>query len=321
MIKKAFGVASVCLMLVLLVVSLFGVLNVGVAQPLPGITLPYMSTFSIASDGTVSTGAPITQDENVYTLTGDITSSSLTISCNNIVFDGAGRVLQSDLAGASINFAPSAGIYISGENVTVKNINVYRYAEGEILVHGGHDTISGCNLEAAIQGGFETGIDLASDNNTVVGNRLSYCGIDIEGNFNVVERNFLSGDGISMPDLVGDGSRFGTSIPDANYNIIAANTIQDCHLANYSVYPSSGIDLFFLNNFVNNTNINFNGTQDNVSPYQWQLTLNGVPISGDQWSPKAVWLGIYPNDIPVLTMVCWAIFGVTITALIRKTTE
>jgi hypothetical protein len=323
--RKASDAASVFLIVVLLIISLFGVLNVTSADPMPPnngpvITIPPMTSIYIYDDGSVTPGAPIVQDGNLYILTGDITGNSLAIARNNIVFDGEGHTIQSDTSGPPLNYSPSTGITVSAENVTVENVNVYRYELSGIAVHGDHNLITDCTLEPPFTGGMEIGIDLEGNYNNVTANSLQNCDITLAGSYNIIERNMIIGNGIYMASsIIGEigpsplipPSPIGLtpappppitlivpptgpytllpSGPTPENNIIAGNTMRDCFRNVYAIYLSTGNNVFYLNNFINNTS-------GNVSPYGWELFLDGKQISMNQWTPKAYLVSVYSND-------------------------
>ncbi len=277
--------ASASLMLVLLTVSLFGALNAVAADPIPGMPtprpLPSMPSIIIGSDGNITpSNMPISIVGNLYTLTGNITNYSIIIQCSNIIFEGAGYTVQCTATPYVVDL-PSTAIIINANNVTVKNTSITGYYQC-ISVSGEHNTITYCTMTDSPSGEItKNAIALNGDNNNLIGSTLTFGGVDINGNYNQVERNFITGSyaiNISPSRLTGG--------PIANYNTVAANTIQNCTY--FAVYPSTGINIFYLNNFINNK-------PESISAQQWQLVNNGKPISMDQWTPTATWTGIYVN--------------------------
>jgi hypothetical protein len=244
-----------------------------------GPPAPNMPSIVIGSDGEISPAtSSISKTGNVYTLTGNITGYSINILCNGIVLDGAGYTLQSFIAGYTSGYAPNSGVSVSSEDVTVKNLNIRQYDDSDMRVSGVYNTITNCTMTPH----FGCGINLEGSHNNITGNTI-HGGINLSGNHNNIVRNLMVGHGVYMS---GRGIGMDTG-PAPNFNTIVANTIRDCPFAVFGVYLSTGTNLLFLNNFINNTN-------GNIAPYQWQLSQNGEPA--DQWTPGTTWRGIYPNN-------------------------
>jgi hypothetical protein len=276
-------------MLVLLTVCLFGALAIAVAQVGPFLTplppKPGMPTITIGSDGVITpAGAPIQKIGNVYSLTNNLTDRCLLIECDGVTFDGAGYTVQSNIAIPDSVYLPSTGITVNANDVTVKDTVVYHHDYG-IEVCGSHDTITECTIADSANGEIlKTGIALNSNYDAVIDNALNYCGIYLSGDYNIIERNIMVG---SCGITVSSSPAVGSLPPTGCFNTIAANTLQDCIY--YAASPSTGTNVFYLNNFVNNT-------PANIAPYKFQLVDDGKVISMAQWVPGSTWMGIYSNN-------------------------
>ncbi len=174
--------------------------------------------------------------------------------------------------GAS-NYAPASGIAVFSENNTIENFVIRGYGDSGIRVTGSHNTILNCSLSS--------GLKLLGDYNNITGNSLLDYGISLGGNHNIIEKNFMTGHGLYMAGSILDTG------PPPEFNVIVGNTVRDCHYAVFAIYLSNATNVFYLNNFINNTN-------GNISPFRWQLTKNGVVA--EEWSEGASWIGIYPNN-------------------------
>ena len=88
----------------------------------------WTGTVYIRADGSIDPpDAPIQRDGNVYTLTGNITSSAdgIVVERDNIIIDGADYTIQ------GIGTRAYIGISLSGRNnITIKHTNIKNYAHG-----------------------------------------------------------------------------------------------------------------------------------------------------------------------------------------------
>ena len=113
---------ALALILALLFSAVASVQLANVATANPMAILPYIT---IKSDGSVEpqTGF-IKQDGNVYTLIGDLVRNyAIKIQCSNIVFDGAGHVINSSVS-PGYGYS-NKGLSVEGvTNVTVKDVEV-----------------------------------------------------------------------------------------------------------------------------------------------------------------------------------------------------
>jgi nitrous oxidase accessory protein NosD len=258
--KKTASALTLILALLFSAVAGIGLVNMAGANPIIGMTpAPSLPSITIKSDGSIDpANVPINKTRNVYTLTDNIANYVLEIQCNNITVDGAGFTFLRDSV-----YAPSSGITINSSEVTVKNMKIYQHATG-ILVYGSHNTVTQNNLGSQIA--------LRGNYNNIIKNTLHDSGIYLGGNYNNIVGNIMRGHGIFMS---------GSIIPYStdllpNFSTIVGNTIEDCGFTFYGVSLSTGKNIFYRNNFINNTT-------GNISPFRWQMTQQG-------------WKGIYPND-------------------------
>lgn len=256
--RKAFA-STFLLVLLVLVVAGIGFINKAEANPMNGPPLPYLPVITIGSDGSISpANASISKTGTTYTLTGNIINCSIEIQCNNITIDGAGFTLQTLLP---YEYAPSPGITISSNGITVQNMKIPGHVTG-ILILGSHNTI--------FQNNIGSGIEIRGNYNNIKRNTIANAhdsAIYLGGNYNNIVGNFMHGHGIFMAGSIIDKS----DTPD--FNSIIGNTIEDCP---YALYLSTGNNIFYFNNFINSTN-------GNVSAFRWEMAQNG-------------WTGVYPND-------------------------
>ena len=268
--KKTASTLTLILALLFSAMAGIGLVNLAVANPIGMTPAPYLPSITIKSDGSIDpANVPINKTGRVYTLTDNISNYILEIQCNNITVDGAEFTLLRDPV-----YAPSSGITVNSSEVTVKNMKIEQHATG-ILVYGSHNTITQNNLGSRIV--------LRGNYNNVIRNTLNDSSIYLGGNYNNIIGNIMRGHGIKMS---------GSIIPYSddllpNFSTIIGNTIEDCGFTVYGVFLSTGRNIFYRNNFINNTT-------GNISPFRWQLTQNGKPVT--TWTPAAIWMGIYPND-------------------------
>src|SRR3972149_4130853 len=151
-------------------------------------------TIYIRADGNIEPStAPIQRDEDLYTLTGNITSDAygIMVERNNMTLDGAGYTLQG--TGAS----GFKGIYLTGRsNITIKNIQVKTFYYGIQLFASSNNSIVGNDITDNDYGIY---LDYSS-NNRIVGNNITD-----------------NGDGI-QPSVSSNNRIVGNNITDNDYN-------------------------------------------------------------------------------------------------------
>ncbi len=114
--------------------------------PTPPPSLPIIT---IEADGNLNLStAPIQQNENVYTLTSNITNYSIAIKCPNIVLDGAGFTLEG--RGYESLFFSDTAISVTVSNVTIKNMNIRNFNEGIYMWAATNCTITQNTIHSVI---------------------------------------------------------------------------------------------------------------------------------------------------------------------------
>lgn len=236
---------------------------------------PIMPSIIIDSQGNINPKNMSFQKEGrFYNLIGNITDYCIEINCDDIILNGNGFTLEA----RSRVYAPSSGIIIRSEGVTIQNMNLLQYKSASLLVLGSNNLVIQNNIK-----GSGSGVEVQGSNNVIKNNTIHNGGITLGGNFNNIIGNILTKNGIFMIGSIrGVPSEI---IP--NYCMIVGNTIKDCKGVTFGVYLSVGAHFFYLNNFINNEN-------GNISPFRWELTLNNEPTN--EWNSATRWVGIYPND-------------------------
>lgn len=218
------------------------------ANPLPA---PPILEIYIRSDGIVDPSTvPIQREGNIYTLTGDLTNSTINVELDNIVIDGAGYKLQGN--GLTWN----TGITLTNRsNVVIKNLDVRHYSKSVIL--------TGCSNIIIYNNSMLTLRNIVLDSS--VGNQIA-------GN-----------------NITGEDTGFGYCVHIENGaadNLIVGNNFVDAGSA-VTVYSSSGKNnTFYHNNFINNKN-NFYGLIEEGNPWDngtegnfWS-DYEGADVDGD----------------------------------------
>jgi parallel beta-helix repeat protein len=146
-------------------------------------------TIYINVDGSIDpSGAPILRNGDLYTLTGNITSSSdgIVIERDSIVLDGAGFTVQGNGTGNGIDLS-------NRSSVTIENTNIENFGYGVYLENSSNVSISGNNATA---NGWD-GIFLDSClYNTISGNNLNNndnSGLNVEfSNDSIISGNTMT---------------------------------------------------------------------------------------------------------------------------------
>jgi len=162
------------------------------------VTVVANETIHIRADGSIDpSSAPIHQERDTYTLTGNITSNAngIVIERSNMTLDGAGYTLQ----GTGID----VGIDLKGiTNVTIKDMTVENFWINVQLDDSSNSNLVGNSIENHI-GGQSYGIYLKnSENNDIFRNEISYqCwGIQLQSSDNntFLENNFTCSQAIAF---------------------------------------------------------------------------------------------------------------------------
>ena len=123
-------------------------------------------TIYIRADGSIDPPtAPIQQNGDVYTLTGDINSDAdgIVVERDNIVVDGGGHTVQGTGSGT--------GLSLSGRsNVTIKSITINAFYYGIVLYSSSNSSISGNNITANTDYGI---VLYSSSNSSISGNNIT----------------------------------------------------------------------------------------------------------------------------------------------------
>ena len=174
--------------------------------------IPPINSVYIRADGSIEPStAPITREGNVYTLTGDLTNTTIKIERDDIIFDGAGY----SIIGNDIQF--HSGVDISNRTgITIRNIVIKQFGTGILMDNASKNTLK----ENKITTYQAFRLDSA-DNNIIACNRavsLDY-GIIGSGSYNQITDNNFSSES-------NDGyARMGISLQSSNNNTISRNNI------------------------------------------------------------------------------------------------
>jgi parallel beta-helix repeat protein len=230
--------AAFIVMLFLSAVAVTQIINFAIAQNAEDIT--------INNDGTITpSSAPVTLNENVYTLNRNI-YGSITIKKDYVVFDGAGFAINSSSSFAALTLKPATPLY--GEyllNVTIRNVVVVDGNRG-ILLQSSNNSLIANNTISNVESGIM--VDIYGTGNTIAGNNLT----DISGN--------------AIWVWTGNNSITANRITDSGSSIYfsdwAGNTVTGNHLENNQIaincwagnpIPEGLENHIYYNNFVNNS--------------------------------------------------------------------
>jgi parallel beta-helix repeat protein len=242
----------------------------------------------IRSDGNVDPStAPINQNGNIYTLTGN-TQGNITIQKDDIILDGASYTLQGNYG---------EGIYVlQRNNVTIRNFVITDFSVGIELENATNIKIMQNNITTYT---YENGINTYNSTNNIITNNtiFSYANIDMNQNSgiylrdssnNTVSQNYVVGSwiGISIENennSVVSGNRvtqsqFGIQLMGSNQNQVFGNNVFDTVDAiSHGVLPDSG------------SGIRLYGKANNNQVYENNMTNNGDGMD--------VWFGSASNTI------------------------
>ncbi|MBN1245068.1 hypothetical protein JXA31_05700 [Candidatus Bathyarchaeota archaeon] len=224
---------------------------------------------TIKPDGSVDPPTvPITQNGNVYTLTGNIVGR-ICVERFNIVIDGAGYTIQGNGNKRGIEIAnPYNASIKKSYDVTVKNINIRGFEEGIDVFGYWGNIINGVVITGNNVTNNSIGIRFSSyytySNNTIIGNRITANTIGVD---------------IQMAQEGGETSG----------NIIAENQIANNQIGMKFLWMYSGggyktnkmNNTVFYNNFISNSQ-NVVNAQDLLSPESVNIWDNGA--RGNYWN-------------------------------------
>lgn len=169
---------------ILLFIAVIGEQSITRADPYLVPKPPQLPSVYIRSDGSVTPSLPIQKVGDIYTFTGNIFNLTLVVQRSNIIIDGAGHTLQGNASGQ--------GIHVEASNVTIRNLEINKFASAVII--------------------------FKASNNTITRNRITSNGIGIDLNkakYNIVEGNTISSNN-DLGILIYD---------DSDYNQIIGNNI------------------------------------------------------------------------------------------------
>ena len=159
------------------------------------ISSPFIGKIRITPDGTVEGTDKIRRDNNIYTLTGDLSGSIengqtfISIEKDNVILNGAGKTIKGTGTGVAI-------VVYGRKDVTIKNTRIINFGTGiELRAFDWEFNITGEN-NRILDNYLETtywGIDLNTNNCTVLGNKIvsakSYYGVNFHTNNTVFSNN------------------------------------------------------------------------------------------------------------------------------------
>ena len=253
-------------------------------------------SINIMPDGSIipSNANITTSDRVTYTFTGN-NYLPIIVNRNNIIINGMGHTLR-----APGNY----GFYLSGvNNVTIKNTTITNSSIGFTFFSSSGNVLYGNNITANLYAGFIWG----SHNNTFSDNNIAanlYAGIALNSSFgNVFSGNNIRANGYARPGPC--YGEYGVAIWSSDNNTFSdnnftANNWQGIWLTAYSMSapPSSG-DIFYHNNFINNTQ-QVSGEPFGIgAPNTWD---NGYPSGGNYWSDYRT---RYPNATEIDNSGVW----------------
>jgi len=234
-----------------LLLSTTGLMLVNLATANP---MWYLPTIVINSDGSVAPKTEfIRQDGNVYTLTADLPQKySIEIQRSNIVFDGAGHVID---GAVTIYYGPANhGLSLERvTNVTVKDVQVCDFGFSDISLENSRECIllrvkagslqlENSNFNRIIEsniGDDHNGLDVHGSNNIFLRNSIASMGVNGEANI-IVKNNITSLSTVGYRNNI-IANRI-NGLGSGNNNTYYANDIS-------TLYVSGADNLFCANNF------------------------------------------------------------------------
>jgi uncharacterized repeat protein (TIGR02543 family) len=262
----------------LLILGLFSPLMISPAKA------DFTGALTVNSDGSVTPGAPISDNGLTYTLTGNFTGS-VNIQKSNIIFDGAGYTVTSDTA-LTVTISSSAsnvtvcnlkidhgnnGVYLNGVqnctfiNNTITNVGSYGfYTTNSKYINILNNSIS--QTTTAIYNWEST---LTSDYFLISGNNFTTggYGIEIWSSSNTITNNFIRS---------GQQSLYLAHSTDISYlsNLVVTNNTA-ISTGSTALYASNlQNSQLYYNNFID-------GSSGSGSSNTWD---NGYPAGGNYWS-------------------------------------
>ncbi|MCW4002745.1 MAG: right-handed parallel beta-helix repeat-containing protein [Candidatus Bathyarchaeota archaeon] len=219
--------------------------------------IPPINTVYIRTDGNIEPStAPITKENNVYTLKGDLTNTTVKIERDGIILDGAGY----SIIGNDILFY--AGVDISNRtNTTVKNLVIKQFGTGILMENASRNTLTENKITT-----YQAFSMIKADNNIIVSNTATNVGYGIvgTGSYNqITDNNFDSNSS--------DGDYgMGISLESSNNNTLSRNNIS----------RGTGINLARChNNTISNNTIIGGGTGITLTMSSCNLVFRNIITS------------------------------------------
>ena len=161
---------------------------------------PHTGEIRITPEGTVEGTDKISRNDNVYTLTGDITGSAenggtfISIEKDGVIFEGAGHTIQGTNTGVAITA-------YGRTDITIRNTRIINFGTGIELRARDFQSNSSASNNRILDNYLETaywGIDLNTINGFVSGNTIvsksSIYGVNFQANSTVFSNNaFING--------------------------------------------------------------------------------------------------------------------------------
>jgi len=122
------------LIAVLLFVAIIEAQQIAKANPTHLPPPPKLPSAYIRNDGSITPTLPIQKVGDLYTFTDNIFNLTLVVQRSNIIIDGAGYTLQGNSSGQ--------GIHIEATNVTVRNLEMRKFATAVIIFRASNNTIT-----------------------------------------------------------------------------------------------------------------------------------------------------------------------------------
>lgn len=272
-------------------------------------------TIYIKADGSIDPiTAPILRSGDLYTLTGNITSSgnAIKIQRNNMTFDGQGYTVQgpgsSGGTGLLLNNTNNVllrnvniisfyiGIRLSwlANNTMITGNNISGHSDGIQVVESSFNiTISGNTLKDNSNSGVW--IEGSSYNNTISGNSLtnSSSGIVLkQSTYNIVSKNNITGGyGVTVDQCSSNsvsennvsGSPYGIMLVNyASYNTVSKNNVNGSIWIGLRLYEHAGSNDVFNNSVTNSgTGVDLNRQCANNDIIGNDIAFNDIGISID----------------------------------------
>jgi len=175
--------------LALIIISIFFIspvieMNLAFAQ--------FLGSVYINPDGSVTGTSKIQRNENIYTLTGNI-SGGIQVQKSNIIIDGTGYAVEGNGDGRGIDLSNGRGQDPSRpeiNNVTIKNLKILNFYYGVDNVNTNNNTFIGNYIENC-QSSFWI---IGSLNNVITYNTMNNASISINyaGSNNITKNNFIN---------------------------------------------------------------------------------------------------------------------------------